>query len=254
MLSVDYLLKNPTQLEELLRIRKITDLTAEQILLAIRENQMAVADLQKLQEQRNLNTASVEKLLKNQQREQALPIIAKQKTLNKKIQSLQEAASEKQKHLENLLLQLPNWLDADVPPGDDSQNVPIRQFGKPPTFSFPAKTHFDIGETCGYLHPVRSAKISGARFSVYRQKMAKLERVLMNFMIDLHTQEFGYTEVHVPQLVLGASMQTAGQYPRFRGEYYSLASLASPDSPDSLAPLAKEDGLHLIPHRRSCIG
>ena len=230
MLSLDLILEDPEKFARLLRLRKITDLKSEEIVENITGFRRTTTQLQKIKQKKNSNTEKIKECLKK--KIDAKDIIVEQKKINEEIHILQEKYTQEKLKLDNQLLQLPNWLDEDLPIGSEEKNLVLRTWGKIPEFSFSPKTHYEIGELGDYLQPARAAKISGARFAVYQGKMAKLERVLMNFMIDLHTHEFGYTEVNIPQLVTEDSMLTSGQFPRFQGEFYSLP---------------KADGLHLIP-------
>ncbi len=133
---------------------------------------------------------------------------------------LQEASEKKarelQEKLENELAGLPNIPGPDVPEGpDESANVTLREVGKAPVFEFEPKQHFEIGEALGLLDFETAAKMSGARFSVLRGPLARLHRAIGNFMIDLHTEEHGYTEVAPPYLVRDTALYGTGQLPKF---------------------------------------
>jgi len=133
---------------------------------------------------------------------------------------LQEASEKKarelQEKLENELAGLPNIPGPDVPEGpDESANVTLREVGKAPDLDFEPKQHFEIGEALGLLDFETAAKMSGARFSVLRGPLARLHRAIGNFMIDLHTEEHGYTEVAPPYLVRDTALYGTGQLPKF---------------------------------------
>ncbi|MCB1323435.1 MAG: serine--tRNA ligase, partial [Leptospiraceae bacterium] len=113
---------------------------------------------------------------------------------------------------------------------DESDNQLIREIGDKPQFDFEARTHYDIGERLGILDFERGVKLAGSRYYTYRGLLARLERALIGFMLDLHAKH-GYTEVFVPMLITDEGMYTTGQFPKFRGEYYTL----------------ERDGLSLIP-------
>jgi seryl-tRNA synthetase len=123
--------------------------------------------------------------------------------------------------LGELLLIIPNIPHESVPAGQRSENNQvIRTVGEPTRFDFDPQPHWEIGERLGILDFARGAKLSGARFTVLTGRGARLERALINFMLDLHTQEHGYTEVQTPYLVLRESMQGTGQLPKFEGESF----------------------------------
>src|SRR5262249_54262440 len=116
----------------------------------------------------------------------------------------------------DILAVIPNMLHQSVPEGHSEQdNVEVRRWGKPPEFSFTPKPHWELGEQLGVLDMERAAKLSGARFAVYWDLGARMERALENFMRDLHTREHGYTEVLPPTMVNTASMYGTGQLPKF---------------------------------------
>jgi len=120
-----------------------------------------------------------------------------------------------------VLARIPNLPHASVPAGKGAeQNVEVRRWGTPPKFDFAPKPHWELGEQLGVLDLERAAKISGARFAVYWDLGAKLERALANFMLDLHTRQHGYTEVLPPYLVNSASMYGTGQLPKFASDSF----------------------------------
>jgi len=123
-----------------------------------------------------------------------------------------EAAAE----IRGLLESLPNILDADVPDGaDETANVVIKQVGEPRDLGFQPRQHFELGEALGLMQFEQASKIAGARFTILRGALARLERALGQFMLDLHTREHGYEEVQVPLLVNDATMYGTGQLPKF---------------------------------------
>jgi seryl-tRNA synthetase len=126
--------------------------------------------------------------------------------------------------VENALLTLPNLPHESVPEGADaSANVEVRRVGTPRSFAFSPKPHWEIGERLGILDFERGARITGSRFSVYRGAGARLERALINFMLDRHTADHGYTEVLPPVIVNRASMTGTGQLPKFEEDLFRLA-------------------------------
>jgi len=117
---------------------------------------------------------------------------------------------------------LPNILDADVPDGpDESANVVLRQWGEPRDLGFPPKQHFELGEALGMMDFATAAKIAGARFTILRGALAKLERAIGQFMLDLHTREHGYEETIVPLLVNAATCYGTGQLPKFAEDLFA---------------------------------
>ena len=134
--------------------------------------------------------------------------------------------------LEEQLLFLPNLPDEAVPEGAGAEdNVVVRTWGEPPTFDFEPVEHWTLGERLGILDFERAAKVTGARFTVYRGAGARLERALISFMLDLHTTEHGYTEILPPFMVNAESMRGTGQFPKFREEAFEM----------------EKDGYYLVP-------
>ena len=120
-----------------------------------------------------------------------------------------------------LLEALPNILDAAVPDGrDEADNVVLKQHGEPASLGFPAKQHFELGEALGLMDFSNAAKLAGARFTVLKGALARLERALGQYMLDLHTTQHGYTEAQVPLLVNDATMYGTGQLPKFEEDLF----------------------------------
>lgn len=131
-----------------------------------------------------------------------------------------------QAEIEDFMLALPNLLADDVPDGDDeSQNVEIRRWGAP-RCSGASRDHADLGESMGEMDFSRAAKISGARFVILKNQLARLHRALIQFMLDLHTRQHGYEELYVPYIVNAASLQGTGQLPKFADDLFALKGTA----------------------------
>lgn len=151
-------------------------------------------------------------------------LVAETKNMRVQIQELEKAAEEYDTRLSDILVGIPNFPHSDVPVGESSaDNVEVRRWGTPPNFDFPPKPHWELGERLGILDLERAAKLSGARFAVYWDQGARLERALANFMLDIHTQEHGYTEVLPPFLVNSDSMYGTGQLPKFAADLFRVA-------------------------------
>ena len=137
--------------------------------------------------------------------------------------SLERELDNVQAKLRDFLLELPNLTDASTPVGRSADdNVEVRRWGTPPQFDFTPKPHWELGEELGVLDLERATKLSGARFAVYWDLGARLERALANFMLDLHTREHGYTEVLPPYLVNSESMYGTGQLPKFASDLFRV--------------------------------
>src|ERR1035438_9907301 len=137
------------------------------------------------------------------------------------IAGLDEQVKSLEAEFHELLAGIPNIPHESVPVGRDSEdNVEVRRVGEPRQFDFEPKAHWDLGADLGILDLERAAKISGARFALYWGVGAKLERALVNFMLDVHTREHGYTEVLPPFLINSASLFATGQLPKFREDLF----------------------------------
>jgi len=155
--------------------------------------------------------------------------------MNVRIKELDERVSELEREFEAALLGVPNLPDPSVPDGEDeSQNQVIRSIGEPPAFSFEPKSHVDLGEALDILDFKRAAKISGARFAVFKGQGSRLMRALINFMLDVHTGENGYEELYPPFLVNADSLTGTGQLPKFAEELFCMR-----DDPLYLIPTAE---------------
>ena len=140
-----------------------------------------------------------------------------------KIKELDEELRRFDTEMEQLLLRLPNIPDPAVPPGqDEADNKEVRSWGRPPEFSFTPRPHWDIGEILGILDFPRAGKIAGSRFALYCADGARLERALINFMLDLHTGEHGYREIFPPFMVNSGSMTGTGQLPKFAEDAFKI--------------------------------
>ena len=185
------------------------------------ERRAAITISETLKAQRNKATEEIAQLKKNKQ--DATAQINQTKELREKIGEAEKTAEEADARLRNILIGLPNLPDDSVPVGkSEADNVEVRRWGAPPKFDFAPKPHWELGEELGVLDLERAVKLTGARFAVYWDLGARLERALMNFMLDLHTREHGYTEVLPPFLVNADSMYGTGQLPKFEADLFKV--------------------------------
>jgi seryl-tRNA synthetase len=181
---------------------------------------------------RERNTGSKDLGIKKAKGEDITEASLLMKEIGNKIKFLEDELQILEDKLNDTNLGFPNILDDKVPEGkSEADNVTVKVFGDKKSFQFTPKTHFDLGENLGYIDFERGIKLAGSRAYTYFGMGAKLERALMNFMLDTHGKENGYQEVWVPILVNDDSMMTTGQYPKFKDEYYRL----------------EKDNLNLIP-------
>ena len=158
--------------------------------------------------------------------ESADAAVAEMRALGDEIAALDEDLRDVELKLRELLLQIPNMPKADVPIGaDETENLEVRRWGTPRTFDFEPQAHWDIGEKLGVLDAERAAKVTGARFTFYKGLGARLERACINFMMDLHAEKHGYTEMLAPYIVNEDSMIGTGQLPKFAEDMFKLDGL-----------------------------
>jgi seryl-tRNA synthetase len=178
-----------------------------------------ITESEQLQAQRNRLSEQVGKLKKAG--EDASTVMEETKALKQRMDELAAAAAESEEQLRSILMRIPNLPLDDVPVGKSEQdNAEIKRWGDQPQFDFTPKPHWEIGEALGILDLERAAKISGARFAVYWAAGARLERALINFMLDIHTREHGYTEVLPPFMVNSKSLYGTGQLPKFAEDLF----------------------------------
>lgn len=150
-------------------------------------------------------------------------IMEEMKVLSDKIKSLNTEVAQVEEELNDYMLTIPNIPHPSVPEGNtDEDNVEIRKFGEPIKFDFEPKAHWDLGQDLGILDAETAAKISGSRFTVYKGLGARLERAIINFFLDTHTDKHGYTEVFPPFMVNRESMTGTGQLPKFEEDAYKV--------------------------------
>ena len=185
------------------------------------QRRQAITAAETLKAERNRASEEIAKLKKSGQ--DASAQIAETKQLREQIQDLEKAAEEYDARLREILAGIPNLPHATVPVGKGAEeNVEVRRWGTPPKFDFIPKPHWELGEHLGVLDLERAVKLTGARFAVYWDLGARLERALANFMLDLHTREHGYTEVLPPYLVNSDSMYGTGQLPKFAADSFRV--------------------------------
>ena len=180
-----------------------------------------LAEVEALKNKQNVTSREVPKLKKAG--EDTTALFAEMKQLSARIKELDGEVAEVEDELRSTLLGIPNTPNKEVQVGvDDSDNVELRKWGEPRDFGFEAKAHWDIGEGLDILDFERAGKISGARFTVYKGLGARLERAVINFMLDLHTEEQGYTEILPPFMVNRDAMTGTGQLPKFEDDMFYL--------------------------------
>jgi seryl-tRNA synthetase len=222
---------NIEMIKELLQRRNMAGAVDIDELKAIdEERRTLILKADELREKRNSASKTIGQLKAKGQ--EPVDMMKEVQLIGDEIKSIEQRLNDLNERFRELHLSVPNILDKSVPTGkDDKDNVVVREWGKKPQFNFEPKPHYDIGTSMGILDFERGVKLAGARFYVYRGLAATLERAIINFMLDLHTKEHGYTETFGPFIVNDESMTGTGQYPKFKDEYYRI----------------DRDGLSLIP-------
>ncbi len=181
----------------------------------------AITEAENLKAKRNRASEQIAQLKKNKQ--DAAALIEETKSLREQIQEHEKVAEQLDAELRGLLVGIPNVPHASVPVGSTAEdNKEVRRWGQPPKFDFTPKPHWELGEALGILDLERAAKLTGARFAVYWDLGAKLERALAIFMLVLHTREHGYSEVLPPYMVNADSMYGTGQLPKFEADLFKV--------------------------------
>ena len=188
--------------------------------LALEEKRKSTqVDVESLRAERNASAKNIGKA--KAQGEDVEPLLAAVKDLGEKLDAAEEKLSKVQGDLRDIELGLPNLLSDQVPDGnDDSENREERQWGDIPEFDFKVKDHVDIGAALGMLDFDAASKISGSRFAVMHGSLARLQRALIQLMLDVHTSEHGYQETYVPYLVQSDALYGTGQLPKFEDDQF----------------------------------
>lgn len=184
------------------------------------ERRALIGEVEELKALRNSVTAEISQLKRN--KENADSKIAEMKAVGDKISELDNKLKEVEENMRSVALMLPNMCDASVPVGaDENDNVENRKWGTPRDFDFDVKAHWDLGESLDILDFERATKESGARFTIYKGLGAKLERAIINFMLDTHA-EAGFTEMMTPYIVTRETLTNTGQLPKFAEDMYKV--------------------------------
>src|SRR5271170_857201 len=222
MLDLSFVRDNLPLVEEKLRQRGLKPAEVLKNFAQVdAQRRQAITSAETMKAQRNRASEEIAKLKKSGQ--DATTLIEETKKLREQVEELGKAAEEYETRLQQILVGIPNIPHPSVPVGKSADdNVEVRRWGNPPTFDFAPKPHWDIGEQLGVLDLERAAKITGARFAVYWDLGARLERALANFMLDLHTRDHGYTEVLPPYMVNSESLYGTGNLPKFAADLFKV--------------------------------
>jgi seryl-tRNA synthetase len=223
MLDLKFVRANPQAVEEALQKRG-GKVSLAAFLQQEAERRQILAQVEEMKAKRNADSKQIGQMKQAGAADSEVADLKEEmRLLGDKISQLDERLRQVEEELQQTLLSIPNIPHESVPVGaDDSSNRLVRKWGEPLQFTFAPKPHWEIGEALDILDFARGAKISGARFTVYKGLGAKLERALINFFLDLHTQKHGYTEIFPPYMVNSSSMQGTGQLPKFKEDMFHI--------------------------------
>src|SRR4030065_381769 len=220
MLEAKYIREHLDEVQERLALRGQA-INLDEFVWIDGERRKTIQDWERLRASQKKVSDEVSK--KKREGQDASDLIEEMKKVSQELKGLDGSIEKKEKTLRDFLLIVPNLPHSSVPVGKDpSENVEVRRWGEIPKFDFEPKAHWDLGEELGILDFKNGAKITGARFTLYWDLGAKLERALINFMLDLHTREHGYREVLPPFMVNRTTMTGTGQLPKFEEELFKV--------------------------------
>ena len=197
------------------------DFGIDNVMVFDEKRRSILAEVEQMKNLQKIESKKIPQMKKNG--EDTTALMEEMKELSDKIKALDEQVSEAEANLKDALLNVPNTPHPTVPDGkDDQDNVELRKWGEPTSFDFEPKAHWDIGEDLDILDFERAAKLSGTRFTVYKGLGARLERSVINFMLNLHTEEHGFTEILPPFMVGRAAMTGTGQLPKFEDDMFHV--------------------------------
>lgn len=221
MLDSKYLRENLEDVKRKMQYRGEELGDIDQFLTLDETRREIIQKVEQLKQTRNEVSQQVGQL--KREKKDATEIIAKMRAVGDEIKTYDEKLREVEGKLQQLLMEIPNVPHDSVPIGEsEDDNVPIRFWGEKPTFDFEAKPHWDVATELGILDFERAAKVTGSRFTFYIGAGAQLERALISFMMDLHSEEHGYTEALPPYLVNRLSMTGTGQLPKFEEDAFKI--------------------------------
>ncbi len=220
MLDIKLIRQEPEKVKAALARRKEED-KIDELLELDRQRRDALYEAEQLKSQQNAVSKDIPRIKKEGGDVSA--IFAEMKVLSEKIKGLDAQLHELDEKIEALMMRIPNIPNAAVPDGDtDDDNVEVRRFAEPTKFDFEPQAHWDLGEKLDILDFAKAAKITGARFTVYKGMGARLERAVINYFLNMHTDDHGYTEIFPPYMVHRNSMVGTGQLPKFEEDAFKV--------------------------------
>ncbi|RME45466.1 MAG: serine--tRNA ligase [Caldilineae bacterium] len=220
MLDLNFIRKNPEQVKEALRILN-TDAPVDEILQLDEQRRALLKEVEALRAERNAGSKAIGRLMREGKTEEAEAQKKRMAEIGDRIDALNDDLRRVEDALHHNLLLVPNMPLPEVPVGpDESHNVVVREVGEKRTFDFDPLPHWDLGEALGIIDFERGVKLSGSRFYVLKGVGARLQRALITWMLDVHTQQHGYTEVYPPFIVREHCLVGTGNLPKFGDNLY----------------------------------
>lgn len=220
MLDLKYIRENTEEVKKYLKARN-SDFNLDEVIELDKKRREILSEVEVLKKKRNDESAKIGKL--KREKKDASELLIEMQKIAEKIKKLDEMLVVVEEDLNYLIYRIPNKLHESVPIGaDEDENVEVRRWGEPRKFDFPIKTHDELGVDLDILDFERGSKLAGSRFTVYKKAAARLERALINFMLDTHTTEHGFTEIMTPQLAKREIMTGTGQLPKFEDDMYKI--------------------------------
>ncbi len=220
MLDLKYIRENTEEVKKYLKARN-SDFNLDEVIELDKKRREILSEVEVLKKKRNDESAKIGKL--KREKKDASELLIEMQKIAEKIKKLDEMLVVVEEDLNHLIYRIPNKLHESVPIGaDEDENVEVRRWGEPRKFDFPIKTHDELGVDLDILDFERGSKLAGSRFTVYKKAAARLERALINFMLDTHTTEHGFTEIMTPQLAKREIMTGTGQLPKFEDDMYKI--------------------------------
>ena len=218
MLDIKRIRNNPEEIVEALKKRR-GEYPIQKLLDTDEKRREVIQKVESMKAEQNKLSKQVPQMKKNG--EDTTELFKNLKKLSDDIKSMDDDLKNIDEEIREYLMEIPNTPNEDVPVGlDDTENLEMRKWGEPRKFDFDIKAHWDLGVDLDILDFERATKISKSRFSVFKGKGARLERALMNFMVDLHTDKQGYTEMNTPVLMSPSAMMGTGQIPKFKEDMF----------------------------------
>lgn len=220
MLDIKLIRQTPEVVKAALKKRKAED-RVDEILALDEKRRKALYQVEQLKNQQNTVSKQIPAMKK--EGKDVAPVFEEMKKLSEDVKNLDAQVRDFDSEIEKIMLTIPNIPNETVPEGDtDEDNVEVRRFMEPTQFPYEPKAHWDIGEALDILDFERAAKITGTRFTIYKGLGARLERAVINFFLNMHTEEHGYKEIFPPYMVHRRSMVGTGQLPKFEEDAFKV--------------------------------